>query len=107
MTTHDSPSPDSRQVLDEMFAKRLTALRRGAVFDRVPPPVDLHDLGANRRVEGLLLGLAVGDALGHPTEWRYDPERRHREFGTILDHVGSAQCPAGAISDDTQLSFWT
>src|SRR5437764_14886561 len=105
MTNDDSPASRQRRMLNELFAGGAIGLRGGAVFDRTPPPVDLDELRTNRRVEGLLLGLAVGDALGYSTEWHYDPEQRRREFGTILDHVASAHAGAGSVSDDTQLSF--
>ena len=97
----------SRRMLDELWAKEGIALRRGAIFERSPLPLDLAELARHERMEGMLLGLAVGDALGHSTEWTYDADRRHREFGTIVDHVGTSTSLAGRVSDDTQFSFWT
>jgi ADP-ribosylglycohydrolase len=95
------------ELLDELHAQQQISTRRGAIYDRQPRDIDLPELRAQHRIEGLLLGVAVGDALGHSTEWQYDPERRHREHGTILDHVGSFYSRSGRISDDTQLTFWT
>lgn len=94
-------------MLRELFARRQIGLRPGAVFERTPPPLPLDELRRAERIEGLLIGLAVGDGLGHSTEWRYDSESRRREFGTIVDHVGTSRSPAGQVSDDTQLSMWT
>jgi ADP-ribosylglycohydrolase len=52
----------------------------------------------------MLLGLAVGDALGIPTEGRLGFERRLRYHRCeIRDYLGGVGCP----SDDTQLAFWT
>ena len=96
-----------QRVLEDLFRHNRIVLRRGALFDCTPGALPLEDLRIQQRIEGLLIGLAVGDALGHATEWQYDPERRHREFGTIVDHVGPAWTTPGRISDDTQLSFWT
>jgi ADP-ribosylglycohydrolase len=97
----------TQHILEDLFRHRRIALRRGALFDRTPGELPLDDLRIQQRIEGMLIGLAVGDALGHATEWQYDPERRHREFGTIVDHVGTAGTKPGRISDDTQMSFWT
>lgn len=94
-------------MLDELFATGKIKLRRGDIFDELPLPLDLDDLRQNQRIEGMLIGLAVGDALGHSTEWKYDSDSRHREFGTIVDHVAAGSLPGGRISDDTQFSFWT
>ena len=94
-------------LLAELFTTGRIKLRRGAIFATQPLALDLDDLRRNERVEGMLLGLAAGDALGHSTEWKYDADQRHREFGTIVDHVGNAISKPGRISDDTQFSFWT
>lgn len=94
-------------MLEDLFSTGRIRLRRGGIFDQQPAPLDLDDLRQNQRVEGMLLGLAVGDALGHSTEWKYDADSRHREFGTIVDHVAAGNVPGGRISDDTQFSFWT
>src|SRR5262249_38789913 len=72
-----------------------------------PPALDLTRLRSDRRIEGMLYGLAVGDALGFPTEFHYEPDDRWREFGTILDHVSTRNACAGTVSDDTQMTFWT
>jgi ADP-ribosyl-[dinitrogen reductase] hydrolase len=54
------------------------------------------------RVQGMMIGLAIGDSLGYPTEGSL-PEMRRRQAGEITDY-----CPhPGVPSDDTQLAFWT
>jgi len=98
---------NSGRFLDELFQRRHISLQRGAVYDRCPPALDLAELRRHNRIEGMLVGVAVGDGLGHSTEWQYDAETRHRQFGTIVDHVGSMTSSPGRISDDTQLTFWT
>lgn len=61
------------------------------------------------RVEGMLLGLAVGDALGYPTE-AVLPSDRLECYGEIRDYLPSPHAdyrPVGVCSDDTQMAFWT
>lgn len=94
-------------MLDDLFSRGHVAIRRGAIFDVTLPAPEAECLRSEQRIEGMILGLAVGDALGHSTEWKYDPEKRWQEFGTITDHVGTFLSPPGRISDDTQLSLWT
>jgi ADP-ribosylglycohydrolase len=53
-----------------------------------------------------LLGVSVGDALGHSTEWKFDPKSRHEKYGTILDHLHDPESRPGRISDDSQMTFW-
>lgn len=57
------------------------------------------------RAEGVLLGLACGDALGRPVEgWSAD--RIDREYGTLESFVGDGthgESP-GTVTDDTQLA---
>jgi len=57
------------------------------------------------RVEGMLLGLAIGDALGNLTEG-LAPARRPRVDGYLPNPRAEGRV-AGTPSDDTQLAFWT
>ncbi|MBA3919123.1 MAG: ADP-ribosylglycohydrolase [Gemmatimonas sp.] len=69
------------------------------------PPVDSPDLAD--RVRGMLLGVAIGDALGNRTE-SMNPAERESEFGRITGYLPSKFAngrPAGTPSDDTQLTF--
>jgi ADP-ribosyl-[dinitrogen reductase] hydrolase len=69
------------------------------------------------RVRGMLLGLAVGDALGNTSEG-LSPAERYKLFGrTLGDRAGDIRdylpnrreggAAVGLPSDDTQLTFWT
>jgi ADP-ribosyl-[dinitrogen reductase] hydrolase len=61
------------------------------------------------RVEGMLLGVAIGDALGNTTEGMLPRERR-QICGEIRDYLPNRHAddrPFGLPSDDTQLAFWT
>ena len=60
------------------------------------------------RVRGMMLGLAIGDALGNTSEGKLPGVRRSR-YGEIQNyvpnrHAGGRQ--VGLPSDDTQLAFW-
>jgi len=77
-------------------------------LDRTPPPmppgIDLAD-----KVEGMLLGLAIGDALGNTTESMV-PAERQATYGWIDDYRPNAHAGRRAIglpSDDSQLAFRT
>ena len=61
------------------------------------------------KVAGMLLGLAIGDALGNTSESLLPGERR-RQHGWITDYRPNWYAenrPVGLPSDDTQLAFWT
>jgi len=69
------------------------------------PPIDAPDLAD--RVRGMLLGVAIGDALGNRTE-SMNPDARAAKYGRITGYLPSRYAegrPAGAPSDDTQLTF--
>lgn len=60
------------------------------------------------RVEGCLIGLAVGDALGAPVEFM-SAAKIQKEFGPggIDDFFAWEGFPPGSITDDTQMSLAT
>jgi len=63
---------------------------------------------AGDRIEGMLLGVAIGDSLGNTSESLLPADRLSR-YGEIRDYqhnryAGTA--PFSFPSDDTQLSFW-
>lgn len=81
-------------------------LEHGRVFDLdVAPKGPEFDFD---RVEGMLLGVAIGDSLGNTTEGML-PSRRRQRHGEIRDYLESrhASGAVGVPSDDTQLTFWT
>lgn len=96
----------NRQILESFFATQQIDLRRGSIFDT--PPVPLPADVRWDRVEGMMLGLAIGDALGNPSEGLL-PRAREAFHGEIRDYVRtrSGDVPQGFPSDDTQLAFWT
>ncbi|MFW5950239.1 MAG: ADP-ribosylglycohydrolase family protein, partial [archaeon] len=56
--------------------------------------------------EGVLLGLACGDALGRPLEFTSGDEIA-RQHGTVTEMLadGTHGKPAGTITDDTELAL--
>jgi ADP-ribosylglycohydrolase len=97
----------NQHILDHLFETGQIDLRRGGLFDLAPGPMpEDFDYG---RVEGMLLGLAAGDALGCTTESQSPGERRAR-YGEVRDYLPNRYAggqPVGLPSDDTQLAFWT
>lgn len=59
------------------------------------------------RFRGSILGLAIGDALGHPTEFIASVDRIRAKYGPqgISAFAPSGYHPAGTFTDDTQMSI--
>jgi len=80
---------------------RLAVLPPVAPIDASEVP-DLDD-----RVRGMLLAIAIGDALGNRTE-NMLPQEREAKHGRITGYLPSRYAngePAGTPSDETQLTF--
>lgn len=61
----------------------------------------------SERTRGSLLGLAIGDALGHPTEFIGSVEAIRTKFGPLglVDFVPLGAHPRGTFTDDTQMTI--
>jgi ADP-ribosyl-[dinitrogen reductase] hydrolase len=97
----------NRELLAGLFEKNEIDLRRGSLFHSSPSPMP-GDLDFER-VEGMMLGLAIGDALGNTSESQL-PQARHAAYGEIRDYLPNRYADGrrvGLPSDDTQLAFWT
>ena len=80
---------------------------RSPLFDE-PAPHKGHVIAPDR-IRGMMLGLAIGDALGNTSEGM-NPDERRRRHGEIRDYLPNAYADGrhvGLPSDDTQLAFWT
>jgi len=63
---------------------------------------------AKDRIEGMLLGVAIGDSLGNTSESMF-PAKRHALYGEIRDNQINRyahEAPFIFPSDDTQMTFW-
>lgn len=96
----------NRDTLDRLLAEGKIPIAWSSIFEQPPEPM-LTDLDWDR-VEGMLLGLAIGDALGAPSEG-LRPRFRRRIFGEIKDYLENPHTGKrmGYPTDDTQLAFWT
>ena len=96
----------NRETLVRLFGEGRIALARSPFLGSTPEP---DGPPARDRVEGMLLGLAVGDALGGPVEGTLPADRRAR-LGDVRDYLSKRAeggRPIGLPSDDTQLAFRT
>ena len=101
----------NRETLRRLLAEGDIQVRPAALFDTAPPALPQgFDFD---RVEGMMLGLAIGDALGITTEGMLPADRAQR-FGEIRDYrpnrhmrLQPGETVRGYPSDDTQLAFWT
>ena len=65
-------------------------------------------LVCREKLRAILLGIAIGDALGNTSE-SYRPRDRNRAFGEITGYLPNSRVEGrclGCPSDDTQMSFW-
>jgi ADP-ribosylglycohydrolase len=96
----------NRELLDDLFEEGAIDIKRGRIFDTpVVPVAEDFDYG---RIEGMMLGLAVGDSLGITSEGML-PQHRRERHGEIRDYIPNRYVDEaiGFPSDDTQLAFWT
>jgi ADP-ribosylglycohydrolase len=96
---------DNRTIFEHLLETHQIRVNRGKVFDETPGAIGDLDFD---RIEGMMLGMAIGDALGITTEGML-PGERTRMYGEIRDYLPNrhVNAPIGFPSDDTQLSFWT
>ena len=98
-------SISNRQTFDRLMGQGKILLQSGSFLDTSPAP--LAPCFSWDRIEGMMLGLAIGDSLGNTSESLLPEEREHR-FGEIRDYLPNkldGSC-IGLPSDDTQLAFW-
>ena len=94
-------------LLHHLLAQEKIALEPAPLLNRAPSP--LPQDWDFVRVEGMLLGLAIGDALGNTTESQL-PAARRQSHGEIRDYLPNRYAdgrPVGLPSDDSQMAFWT
>lgn len=99
--------PDNRPLLRTLLAEGGLDLADDPA-NVLPPPAAEGPLDWDR-VEGMLLGLAIGDALGNTSEGMAPRQRAavHGEIDGYLPNRHAGGRRVGLPSDDTQLAFWT
>ena len=97
---------NNRDAFEQIEHAGRIRVRRGALFSEQPTP--LPGWLSFSRVEGMMLGLAIGDALGNTSEGMW-PGQRRTAFGEIRDYRQHPRWKdrRGYPSDDSQLAFWT
>jgi ADP-ribosylglycohydrolase len=90
------------RVISEGYLPARSALLQG-------PREPVTGTAQPDRIRGMLLGLAIGDALGNTSEGLTADQRadRHGEIRDYLPNPRAAGHRAGLPSDDSQLAFWT
>ncbi len=96
----------NRTTFERLLSTGEIRIRAAGLFRSTPPPLpsDFHF----SRIEGMMLGLAIGDALGNSSEGMW-PAKRRASLGEVRNyprHPYWGEC-RGFPSDDTQLAFWT
>lgn len=94
---------DDRPLTQLLFSLGKMRAQRSPRFDREPPAGPV----SRDRMAGLMLGLAIGDALGNSCE-SMSPSERHATRGEVRDYAAREDEGAvGLPSDDTQMAAWT
>ena len=98
---------ENKVLLKQLLLEKAIALESNDFLWKTPkalPGVFTFD-----RVDGMLLGLAIGDSLGNTSE-SMNPGDRQRLYGKITDYLPNPHANlrrVGLPSDDTQMAFWT
>jgi|GEM_PF-35686 len=95
----------NRDTLERLLRSGEIALERSRFLGQSPDP--LPPAFSFDKIDGMLLGLAIGDALGITTE-SWLPSKRRAAYGEIRDYIPNKYVdePIGFPSDDSQLAFW-
>ncbi len=99
---------DNTQLLRHLMVNKLIRLHDVQILNQCPNPLPASC--KYEKIEGMLLGVAIGDALGATSEG-LKPSDRRKLYGEIRDYVPDQRRgqnrPPGVGTDDTQESFWT
>ena len=94
-----------QELFRQLIEENAIRIKRGAIFDNnLPPKPANFDFS---KVEGMLLGVSIGDSLGVTSEGMLVSDRNWR-YGEIRDYIPNRYVDKaiGFPSDDTQLTFW-
>jgi hypothetical protein len=76
---------ENRAILEMLFRSGEIALERSPLLDRAPEP--LPSTFSFDKIDGMMLGLAIEDAIGITTE-SWLPAERQATYGEIRDYRG-------------------
>lgn len=98
---------DNSNELEWLLNQGVIRLQNSPILFQTPPQLP-PNIGFNK-VEGMLLGAAIGDSLGATSEGLSADKRfkMHGEIRYYMPGKRSNNKPIGVPTDDTQLTFWT
>lgn len=101
---------DKQALLKALVKQGRIKLQSGYAFKEPPEPIP-WDGRLEDKIQGMMLGLAIGDALGFPSEGQLPGRRREIAMAKlgqadITDYLPT-DYGTGVPSDDTQMAFWT
>lgn len=96
----------NRKILQNLLLQDRLLIKYSYILDSVPSKtLKISD----NRLRGMLLGLAIGDALGNTSE-SLVPATRFKTYGEIRNFLVNRHASGRSIglpSDDTQMAYWT
>jgi ADP-ribosylglycohydrolase len=98
---------DNTALLFKLIDDGTIRLNKGIILRSIPSP--LGDRFTFDKIEGMLLGAAIGDSLGATSEG-HSADSRVNMHGEIRNYVPGRRSNNKAIgvpTDDSQLTFWT
>ncbi len=104
-TAYNFEGLSNEEIARTLFRDGVIAAGEPAFIYERPPMMPFDP----SRIEGMLLGIAIGDSLGNTSESMASDERQ-RKHGLITDYLPNRHAGmrrVGLPSDDTQLSFDT
>ena len=99
---------DNLYLLDDLIERNLIRIKKSNIFKESPQI--LPDWVGVSKIDGMLLGLAIGDSLGATSEGMTAKERYKKCGGEIRDYFPGKRSGfkrIGVPTDDTQLAFRT
>jgi ADP-ribosyl-[dinitrogen reductase] hydrolase len=97
---------DNTDLLFDLIDKDIIRLNKGMILTSNPNPLSF-DFSFDK-IEGMLLGAAIGDSLGATSEG-LSGRKRLSVYGEIRDYIPGKRSdnkPIGMPTDDSQLTFW-
>ncbi len=95
---------NNKTTFEELFKAGKINIKNSELFNTPVKSKEKIDFG---RIEGMILGAAVGDGLGNTSE-SMQPADRRIKHGEIIDYLADKNGEKkGLPSDDTQFSIWT